>query len=431
MDQQKIGNFIMKLRKKNKLTQSKLASLIFVARETVGKWERGINTPDSHSLVLLSELFNVSVNELIVGEYINDDNKEKISTLALNMLTDNRKKKNNHQFIVISIIGVIILFIIFYFTYNFNSMRVYLISGENEEYALSQSLIVISKQKSYIQIGSIISKADNDNIAGEKNYKISLYYNSSNQENLLFSSFGSDTLYINFNNNETLSYKELISMIGNLYLIIEEGNKKSKIELNARLDYVDNYLFPINIREEEPITKYSDEITINQQRTSKTWHVIGPVEYETASKKLSLSANCSESENTCRVVFVTTWKVTPKIRSYDLVGIRLSNTIFLDDKYTSIANDDIEPVYNYCSYRGVGSIFNLNGEDIKTITQTFNVEYRGSIYATYQHANAKLSLKDAKKFNYNSIGYGQVFVWDAKKTEEFYEDMPGIRLILK
>ncbi|MDE6292130.1 MAG: helix-turn-helix domain-containing protein, partial [Bacilli bacterium] len=52
MNLQKIGDFIMQLRKKNKLTQSQLASLIFVARETGGKWERGINAPDAHSLIL-------------------------------------------------------------------------------------------------------------------------------------------------------------------------------------------------------------------------------------------------------------------------------------------------------------------------------------------------------------------------------------------
>ncbi|MDE5630815.1 MAG: helix-turn-helix domain-containing protein, partial [Bacilli bacterium] len=168
MDLLKIGEFIAELRKKSKLTQSELASLIFVARETVGKWERGINAPDAHSLVLLSELFNVSVNEIIAGEFINEHNKEKINTLALNIINEkDRKNYNNKKHF--NLIGVIfiIIFLLTYFLYNFNSMRVYIVTGENEKYSLSQSLVVISKQKSYIQIGSIINKETKTNIASE------------------------------------------------------------------------------------------------------------------------------------------------------------------------------------------------------------------------------------------------------------------------
>ena len=178
MDQQKIGEFIMLLRKKHKLTQSELGSLIFVARETIGKWERGINLPDAHSLVLLAKLFNVSINEIIAGEYINDSNAEQINTLALNVVTNNtqQKIKTRRHLFIISIIILVIFFFLTSFLYNFNSMRVYLVTGENETYSLSRSLIVISKQKSYIQIGSIINKETNANIANQKEYKISIYY---------------------------------------------------------------------------------------------------------------------------------------------------------------------------------------------------------------------------------------------------------------
>lgn len=358
MDLLKIGEFIMKLRKKNKLTQSKLASLIFVSRETVGKWERGINAPDAHSLVLLSELFNVSVNEIIAGEYINDTNKEKIDTLALNIIsTSDKRKFQNRKYIIV--IGVILTvsFLFMYFLYNYNSMYIYLVTGENEEYSLSRSLIVISKQKSYIQIGSIINKKDKTNIASQKDYKISVYYGDELDKKLLFSSTGSEPLYTNLNNRENDNYKELLYMINNLYLLIETEEKQSEIKLNTHQDYVNNHLFSLkthdfleedNSKDTLPLTL--EEPTSTNAKTNKDWIIIKPIEYETQNKKLSLSANCLESENLCRVVFTTTWKYRPITNSYDVVGVRLSDTIFLDDNFTSIADDEINPEYNYHSH---------------------------------------------------------------------------------
>lgn len=439
MDQQKIGNFIMKLRRKNKLTQSKLASLIFVARETVGKWERGINAPDAHSLVLLSELFNVSINEIIAGEYITDSNREKISTLALNMLSENNKKANNkYKLITIMVVFLVIISFLVYFIFSFNSMRVHLISGENDDYALSRCLIVISKQKSYIQIGSIISKETNTNIVSDKNYRISLYYEINGEENLIFSSIGSDTLYTTLNNRENYSSKDLLTSINNLYLTIEGFNTTSKIKLNAHLDHINNHLFSFISSEEEQVTNIediesqsSDDIIGIDSKSSREWKSIGPVEYEIANRKLSLSAICSEKESICRVIFVTTWKYPPKIKSYDIMGVRLSDTLLIDDNYVTTINDNIMPVFNYHSYRGLASVINLTDENIKTITQTFNVEYRGSIYASYQHAIKKVSLKNVKKFNFSSIGYGEVFSWESKKMEDSYDSIPGVKLILK
>ena len=438
MDLQKIGEFIMKLRKKNKLTQSELASLVFVARETVGKWERGINPPDAHSLVLLAELFNVSVNEILVGEYINDSNKEKIHTLALNIVNSNDKNRipKRQNLIIIAVI-IIVAFLLTYFLYNFNSMRVYIVTGENEQYCLSRSLIVISKQKSYIQIGSIINKETKTNIASEKDYKISVYYEDNDEENLIFSSTGSEPLYTNLNNQDDDNYKEIISMLDNLYLVIEDENNVSKIKLNTRLDYINNHLFTLKLPEEEKkqneeVENYNiDETTNTKARSNKDWVIIEPVEYETESKKLSLSANCLESENSCRIIFTTTWKKFPKTQSYDIVGVRLSDTIFLDDNFSSIANDDINPIYNYNSFRGFASIYKMSHTKINTITQTFTVEYRGSVYATYQHASKKIKLEDAKDFNFSSTGYGEVFSWESKKTQSSFDDMPGIKLILK
>ena len=113
------------------------------------------------------------------------------------------------------------------------------------------------------------------------------------------------------------------------------------------------------------------------------------------------------------------WKNIPKTRSYDLVGIRLSNTVMLDEYYSSLANDYIEPDYSSHSPQSLASIFNIGKYDIKTVTQTFNVEYQGTVYASYQHARKEISLSKPKIFNLlllKAVRYLQGHLYLAKTT---------------
>ena len=71
------------LRKKAKLTQSKLAKMLHVDRQVIYKYEKGINQASFDTLVKMSEIFNVPVEYLIndeidIGSYI----EEKIIQLS-------------------------------------------------------------------------------------------------------------------------------------------------------------------------------------------------------------------------------------------------------------------------------------------------------------------------------------------------------------
>ena len=58
MNQEKIGEFIKKLRQDNNLTQKDLANKYNVTYQAVSKWERGLNIPDISLLKQMSEDFN-------------------------------------------------------------------------------------------------------------------------------------------------------------------------------------------------------------------------------------------------------------------------------------------------------------------------------------------------------------------------------------
>ena len=52
-----IGNKILELRKKNNLSQEKLAEQVGVARQTISKWELGETSPNLKQSKKLSEIF--------------------------------------------------------------------------------------------------------------------------------------------------------------------------------------------------------------------------------------------------------------------------------------------------------------------------------------------------------------------------------------
>ena len=63
-----IGEQIKKYRTEMELSQDELAEKIFVSRQTISNWENNKNYPDVKSLLLLSCLFNVSLDMLVKGD---------------------------------------------------------------------------------------------------------------------------------------------------------------------------------------------------------------------------------------------------------------------------------------------------------------------------------------------------------------------------
>ena len=56
---------IYQLRTKNGFSQDELAEKVFVTRQAVSRWENGETVPNTETLKLLSNLFNVSINTLL------------------------------------------------------------------------------------------------------------------------------------------------------------------------------------------------------------------------------------------------------------------------------------------------------------------------------------------------------------------------------
>lgn len=75
---------IKKYRTDMNLSQEELAEKVYVTRQTISNWENNKNYPDIHSLLLLSSLFNVSLDQLIKGDI--DIMKEEIKKSEIEKL---------------------------------------------------------------------------------------------------------------------------------------------------------------------------------------------------------------------------------------------------------------------------------------------------------------------------------------------------------
>ena len=90
MNQEKIGKFIAKCRKEQKLTQEQLAEKLNITYKAVSKWETGKGMPDSSIMMDLSNILDITVNELLSGERIEES---KINDIADENLIKLQKEK--------------------------------------------------------------------------------------------------------------------------------------------------------------------------------------------------------------------------------------------------------------------------------------------------------------------------------------------------
>ncbi len=75
MDKYVTGAVIRRLREKKKMTQEELAQKIFVSSKAVSKWETGMGFPDISLLEPLAKALDISVIELLSGEYVQNGNR--------------------------------------------------------------------------------------------------------------------------------------------------------------------------------------------------------------------------------------------------------------------------------------------------------------------------------------------------------------------
>ena len=106
MDQVKIGKFISDERKAKGYTQKQLSEVLGISDKTISKWECGNGFPEASLLLPLCNELEITVNELLTGERISQQNyKKKAEENMVNMIRE--KEENKQKILLTTMIGVI------------------------------------------------------------------------------------------------------------------------------------------------------------------------------------------------------------------------------------------------------------------------------------------------------------------------------------
>lgn len=232
MDLNKIGNFIVFLRKEKKLTQFKLAEELGVSDKTVSKWERGVCLPEPATVEKIITFFNISLMEFYAGERnkrLTDEIANQATKNAVELSKKNENKKFKKILISVMIIFLTIIFLISaLFMYNtYNKYQVYSISSSSDEF-IGHGNIVLAGDKSIVSLINL-------NILNEKIYNVEGYAfeYSINLGELLIYKNGDIYMFEKNDNIKKISIGKLVEDI-NLYLNydLSDITKKDVLDKN-------------------------------------------------------------------------------------------------------------------------------------------------------------------------------------------------------
>ena len=97
-----LGQRLKDYRNLNKMSQEDLAEKVYVSRQTISSWENDKSYPDIHSLLMLSEVFNVTLDDLVKGDI--EIMKEKINQNIVSSF-----KKDSAIYSVLLILSIILI----------------------------------------------------------------------------------------------------------------------------------------------------------------------------------------------------------------------------------------------------------------------------------------------------------------------------------
>jgi transcriptional regulator with XRE-family HTH domain len=98
------GDQIKELRKRNSLTQEQFALKLNITRQAVSNWENNKNLPDLEMLILMSNIFETSLDELILGG-------SEMNNLTEKLIKDGSETRRAKINMVATAIGALLMFL--------------------------------------------------------------------------------------------------------------------------------------------------------------------------------------------------------------------------------------------------------------------------------------------------------------------------------
>ncbi len=352
MNPKVVGKFIKELREEKGWSQEELANKIYVTRQAVSRWERGVGLPDYDLLLKICNVFNVTSNEIIAGERRSKKNEEYINNITIDVLKKNSKKTKKIIIIFSAIISLMIIaFLIYYFIMTYNQFKIYKISGSNDQFQIMDTLAVFSHEVAYLNFkGVTFSQNEPD--------EIEFYYLKNGTKKKIYASDKGDVLIIQDRGyDEYFSFDDIELMLDNMYADITYGiDQVDTIKLNASRMYTNNKLFfknTVKISNNEP-SNDSPQIDVPQKvkdnfilNDDKNQYIL---EYQENNKQFFIDYSTISNilvveENENDTIEKYLWFLDSKT-DYFIYYLRKENEIIQESEYK---NDEVSCLKGDCS----------------------------------------------------------------------------------
>lgn len=240
MENNKIGNFIAKMRKEKNLTQQQLGDKLYVTDKAVSKWERGKSLPDITLLTKLSLILDVKVEDILAGE-INENNNivdidKRVEEIQENIKKENKKLRIKYILLIILLLFILITIIFKYISFGY-SIKEYIYNNSIIKIGIPQGSFNVKNNDRSISFKNLRSKL----IVKEemKNYLKTLDYLTCN-----------DTIYYydNENNISIINYKvKEFLLFSKIDLLIDNDDYCYNQKINDYGKLIDNNNYGMNV----------------------------------------------------------------------------------------------------------------------------------------------------------------------------------------
>ncbi len=230
MNKEDVGQFIKNLREEKGMTQEELAKAIYCSRSNLAHIESGRVFPSHDKIVLLSSILGVSEMEIYSGRKLQNPNE--VTPSFFEYVKHLKSKTKKYMIVSIFVIVIsIVLFLSYYFLSSYNTIKMYKVSGETDNFIVNVGTLLVSKDKIILTF-SVDSKNDLEITS------MSLNYIKDNNPNFVVS-HTSSFIYIvdSYGYNEYFNYDDLQKNKGYFSLDIFSNDIKDTLELNLEQVY--------------------------------------------------------------------------------------------------------------------------------------------------------------------------------------------------
>lgn len=183
----------------------------------------------------------------------------------------------------------------------------------------------------------------------------------------------------------------------------------------------------------EDFEKVKDMNIFDKEITKKEIINYSPVKERGSSvtsnlRTTTISKSCSDK---CLVSLVTSWNGLPYVKSYDVVGARVSNSNITYIQGALVTGNNYGKSYSnpQVSNNGFGfSVLLPNVSNIR-ISVTFNTAKGGTVYGSYQHAMSNTTEFISKQYTIGAGEYGNVFRFTGN-ARMVYDNAAGVDIAL-